>query len=152
DGLDIGVLGHRDAADGLGVGLGEGVGLLTLLGDADIVDHQVVAVHVQSGDQGVPLGLDELGGGSQTLGDGAACLFLDPDRLTAVVLDGVGAVGALDAEPDGAGFLDAGEDVLPARAAGATVGAVLPAAAGGQQGGDPHPAGGEGETTGGIEG
>src|SRR5690606_35218255 len=135
--------------DRAGVGLGEGVDLLALGGDADVVDHEVVAVHVEPRDEGVPFGLDVLGRRPESFGDAIGDLLLEADELAGAVVEGVGAVGALEPDAHGAALLDAGEDLLAAAAAVGGTGASL-GAAGRQDGEHGSAAEGEGKTTGGA--
>ncbi|SCM75999.1 hypothetical protein KL86PLE_30446 [uncultured Pleomorphomonas sp.] len=110
--LDVLVVGtddqHRLGDD---IGLGEVVFLLALVGDADLVDDGVVAVGVETGDQAVPLALDELRLDAQLCGHRLADLDVEADQLAALVVVGEGRVGAFGADAQHAGRLDGGEVV-----------------------------------------
>src|SRR5690606_2401581 len=93
---------------GLGgdVGIGEVIFLLALLGNADLVDDRVVAVGIQTGDQAVPLALQELGFDTKPLGNLATYFDVEADELVVRVMEGEGRIGSLRADAEDAGLLD----------------------------------------------
>jgi hypothetical protein len=76
------------------------------VGDADLVDHGVVALGVQAGDQPVPFAFDELRLDAQAFGDGAADVHVKPGKLAGCVVESEGGVGAFGADLEHAGGLD----------------------------------------------
>ena len=104
--LQGGVLLHGDLRLRVQVGYGEVVLLLTLVGCGDVVDDDVVAVGVHTGDQGIPGGFGELCGHAQVLSDQVDDFLLETDQGAVRVVEGEGAVGALQAHTDLAGRLD----------------------------------------------
>ena len=82
------------------VGYGEVVLLLTLIGCRNVVDDDVVAVSIHAGDQRIPGGFGELCGHAQVLSDQVDDFLLETDQGSVRVVEGEGAVGALQAHTD----------------------------------------------------
>ena len=101
------ILLHGNLRLGVQVGYGEVVLLLTLVSCGDVVDDDVVAVSVHAGNQGIPGGLNEFCGDAQVLSDQVGDFLLKTDQGAVRVVEGEGAVGALQAHTDLASRLDA---------------------------------------------
>ena len=106
----------------VGVRLGEVVFLGALLGDVHAVDHDVVTASVQTGQQAVPLALDELRLNAQLLGNQGSNFHVIADEVVVFIVVGPGGPGALHGDGDGAALPDLAQQV--GRSGGIGSGAV----------------------------
>ncbi|MNT42963.1 hypothetical protein D3C72_1794090 [compost metagenome] len=76
------------------------------VGDAHLVDHGVIALGVQAGNEAVPFAFDELGFDAQAFGNGAPNLNVKTGKLPRCVVEGEGRVGAFGTNFESARGLD----------------------------------------------
>ncbi|MNL43110.1 hypothetical protein D3C87_1656070 [compost metagenome] len=121
--LDAGVVIAHDQHGGRrDVRIRKVVFLFARVGDAHLIDHRVVTLGVQAGDEAVPLTFHELRFDAQAFGNGAPNLYIKTGKLPRCVVEGEGGVGAFGANLEGARGLDL---VQPGLGMGGTQGGGL---------------------------